>query len=192
METTKTWLAIIALVASSIVAQAQDALPDKPQPQPVLSNVPRPLSETAEVHGGVTCGPSLDSTMECGVAPVFGKCPDDYDLIEYTTVRADLPATCWPHEEVVRNSGTGNITVSGASFFSRIETSTANPATIGSLKIARSQRKRSTKWVVLTVAASVAVGLTFALIERRGHCPGEYTSGDPPCPPPDKDFKLHH
>lgn len=43
--------------------------------------------------------------------------------------------------------------------------------------------------VVFAVVTGVAVGLTFALIERRGHCPGEYTSGDPPCPPPDRDFK---
>lgn len=43
--------------------------------------------------------------------------------------------------------------------------------------------------VVLGLATGAAVGLTFALIERRGHCPGEYTSGDPPCPPPDKNFK---
>lgn len=43
--------------------------------------------------------------------------------------------------------------------------------------------------IVFVLAASVAVGLTIALVQRRGHCPGEYTSGDPPCPPPDKNFK---
>lgn len=38
------------------------------------------------------------------------------------------------------------------------------------------------------IATGVAVGLTIAIIEHRGHCPGEYTTGDPPCPPPATDI----
>lgn len=34
------------------------------------------------------------------------------------------------------------------------------------------------------IVTGVAVGLTIAAIEHRGKCPGEYVSGDPPCPPP--------
>ncbi len=39
--------------------------------------------------------------------------------------------------------------------------------------------------MITAVAIGVAVGTTVALTQRLGKCPGEYKSGDPPCPPPD-------
>lgn len=40
--------------------------------------------------------------------------------------------------------------------------------------------------LIFSLAAGAAVGATIALTHRIGHCPGEYKSGDPPCPPPDE------
>lgn len=37
--------------------------------------------------------------------------------------------------------------------------------------------------VVFGLVTGAAVGVTIALVQRHGHCPGEYTTGDPPCPP---------
>lgn len=39
--------------------------------------------------------------------------------------------------------------------------------------------------LVYGIATGVSVGITIAAIEHRGKCPGEYRTGDPPCPPPD-------
>jgi hypothetical protein len=39
--------------------------------------------------------------------------------------------------------------------------------------------------VIFSLAAGAAVGATIALTNRLGHCPGEYRTGDPPCPPSD-------
>lgn len=41
--------------------------------------------------------------------------------------------------------------------------------------------------VIFSLAAGAAVGTAVALTHRLGHCPGEYRTGDPPCPPPDGD-----
>lgn len=36
------------------------------------------------------------------------------------------------------------------------------------------------------IATGVAVGVTIAIVQRKGHCPPPYNSGDPPCfPDPD-------
>lgn len=35
--------------------------------------------------------------------------------------------------------------------------------------------------VLFGLATGVAVGITIAVVERKGHCPPPYTSGDPPC-----------
>lgn len=45
--------------------------------------------------------------------------------------------------------------------------------------------------VLYGIATGVAVGVTIALIEKRGHCPGEYVTGDPPCPPPVPELVRH-
>lgn len=39
--------------------------------------------------------------------------------------------------------------------------------------------------IIAGVVTGVAVATTIALLERRGHCHGEYKTGDPPCPPLD-------